>query len=83
MTGFGRDRYAFGKAHNEFPDLQGGTDDEYYHLTEAEYTASQAVPATYLPLAGGTMSGDINMGSNDINTIKLVQTTRILAGGVA
>jgi len=24
--------------HNDLPDLQGGTTDEYYHLLEAEYT---------------------------------------------
>jgi len=43
-----------------------------HHMTGYAYFLSQALrpnPGIYLPLAGGTMSGPINMGSQKINTL--------------
>jgi hypothetical protein len=35
----------------------------------AETSRAEAAEATYLPLAGGTMSGDLDMGSNSIDNV--------------
>lgn len=40
--------------HNNLAGLQGGTTNEYYHLTSEEYNKIDALEETYLPLSGGT-----------------------------
>ena len=64
----GTTHYSFFKTplitlHNNLAGLDGGSSTERYHLTQAEHTA--AVVA-HLPLAGGTMGGNIVMATNKI-----------------
>ena len=71
-----------GTMHNDLFNIQGGSATERYHLSLAEYTELQAVDSTYLPLAGGTMAGAINMGNRAIsNILTLATTSTITAGG--
>ena len=58
--------------HNNLTGLQGGTTNEYYHLTAAEYTTLGTLVAAsgdYLNLTGGTMSGTINMDGNSLTSV--------------
>lgn len=48
--------------HNNLNGLQGNGPD-YYHLDATQYAAAIAVPSTYLPLSGGTLTGNLN-GTN-------------------
>jgi|GEM_PF-1664127 len=59
----------FAMDHNDLSEIQGGSASERYHLTSAELTELQAIDSTYLKLAGGTMSGAIDMGTNQINNV--------------
>jgi len=59
----------FAMDHNDLSEIQGGLASERYHLTSAELTELQAIDSTYLKLAGGTMSGAIDMGTNQINNV--------------
>ena len=59
----------FALDHNDLSEIQGGLASERYHLTSAELTELQAIDSTYLKLAGGTMSGAIDMGTNQINNV--------------
>lgn len=52
-------------SHNDLTDLQGGTTDEYYHLTSAQSTA---LAAGYLPLAGGTLTGTLVLTNSSVNS---------------
>ena len=58
--------------HNNLTGLQGGTADEYYHLTAAEHSDISTllgVNGTYLPLTGGAMSGTIDMDGNSLTNV--------------
>jgi len=58
--------------HNNLTGLQGGTTDEYYHLTAAEHSGISTllgVNGTYLPLTGGAMSGAIDMDGNSLTNV--------------
>ena len=58
--------------HNNLTGLQGGTADEYYHLTAAEHSDISTllgVNGTYLPLTGGAMSGAIDMDGNSLTNV--------------
>ena len=68
--------YALAANHNNLSNLQGGTVDQYYHLTSGEHTALQS---GYLPLAGGTMAGNIAMGNNQITGASNVYSTNFYA----
>lgn len=47
------------KAHEELPDLQGGNDDEHYHLTEAEYNGLYKVLTAFSnPNGAVTLTSD-------------------------
>ena len=62
--------------HAQLGNLQGGAASEYYHLTVAEHTivgntsgantGDNAANPSCLPITGGTMSGDIQLGETDI-----------------
>ena len=58
--------------HSELAGLQGGTTDEYYHLTSAELGEVQGMDSTYLPLAGGTMAGDIDLNLKSIYSVRRI-----------
>ena len=64
--------------HNNLSGLQGGVAGEYYHLTLAEHSDISTllgVNGTYLPLTGGTMTGDINMNGNSLTSVgKLIMS---------
>jgi len=64
--------------HNNLTGLQGGTTNEYYHLTATEHTDISTllgVNGTYLPLSGGTMAGNINMDGNALTSVgQLIMT---------
>ena len=45
-----------------------------------ETTRAEAAEGTKLPLAGGTMTGDINMGSNAISSASTVTTANLVIG---
>ena len=58
--------------HNNLTGLQGGTTNEYYHLTSTEYTALGTLVAgggLYLNITGGTMQGSINMDGNSLTSV--------------
>ena len=58
--------------HNNLTGLQGGTTNEYYHLTASEHTDISTllgVNGTYLLLSGGTMAGNINMDGNSLTSV--------------
>ena len=58
--------------HNNLTGLQGGTTNEYYHLTASEHTDISTilgVNGTYLLLSGGTMAGSINMDGNALTSV--------------
>lgn len=55
-------------SHNDLASIQGGTTNSYYHLTSTQHTdltdggdTTLHVHNIYLPLAGGTMTGNITM----------------------
>jgi len=57
--------------HNNLAGLQGGSATERYHLSAAGATAAEAlVSSPVLPLAGGTMTGDITMSNNKAVILK-------------
>jgi len=51
--------------HNETTDLQGGTTDEYYHLTSAEYTGTGT--GNFVRLDAPTLTGTSTMANLDIS----------------
>lgn len=77
-------------SHQALLNLQGGTTNEYYHLTSADYAAVVArgwASAThvhaYLPLSGGTLSGSlaldtgnmwISLSSNTVSALRITNT---------
>jgi len=77
-------------SHQALLNLQGGTTNEYYHLTSADYAAVVArgwASAThvhaYLPLSGGTLSGSlaldtgnmwISLSSNTVSALRIINT---------
>lgn len=63
--------YSVANNHNELANLQGGTTDEYYHLTSAEHTAVGALGATYQPL------DDV---LTDISALAVVADNEIMVG---
>jgi len=68
--------------HSELAGLQGGTTDEYYHLTSAELGEVQGMDSTYLPLAGGTMTGDIDLNGNTITNSNNSAALKIKTGSI-
>jgi hypothetical protein len=60
--------------HNNLAGLQGGAANEYYHMTSAQATVlgntsgtntgDNAANSSSLPIAGGTMTGNITLGEN-------------------
>lgn len=77
-------------SHQALLNLQGGTTNEYYHLTSADWAAVVArgwASAThvhaYLPLSGGTLSGSlaldtgnmwISLSSNTVSALRITNT---------
>jgi len=58
--------------HNNLTGLQGGTTNEYYHLTASEYADLGTLiggGGLYLNLSGGTMSGTIDMDGNSLTNV--------------
>jgi hypothetical protein len=60
-----------GGVHNNLLGLQGGTTDEFYHLTLAQFT--KILNNAYLEKAGDTMSGVLDMGDNNIIDVGGIQ----------
>lgn len=50
--------------HNDLIGLQGGTTDEYYHLTAAELALVGTTPSGLVPYTGAT--GDVDLGANSL-----------------
>ena len=74
--------------HNNLSDLQGGTTNEYYHLTSAEYTGTgtgdfvrATSPTLVTPALGTPASGDFSTGTFTWPTFN--QNTTGSAGSVA
>ena len=60
--------------HRNLSDLQGGTTDQYYHLTSTQHTLLTGEVSDFFGAVTAASNGDLNLGSGDLTCVDIAST---------